>query len=396
MAMDNTPSTTDEQIAWFATMREYEPIRYDEDEDVWHIYRYADATRVLTDHARFSNDIREFLPPSEYATSFNNKGNFVLMDPPEHRKLRSLVSQAFTPRLVASLRPRITAVTKELLDSTRGREQFDIVETVAIPMPVIVIAELLGLPAEDHRLFRSWAEIIVECGFESLPSEENIAKMDPVLRDMETYLFERVRRRRAEPGNDIISGLISAEDNGFRLDDADIVGFSTLLLMAGHVTTTSLLGNAIQCLHEYPERADELRADPDLLPAAIEEVMRYRPPFVLSERLTTQTVEVGGHQIPAKARVQAWIRSANRDEATFPNPDVFDIRRYPNPHLGFGKGIHFCLGAPLARLEAEVALREILSRYREIHVNEDEPIEYFAAASGVHAAKRLPVDVVTA
>lgn len=393
MTTHGTSDTADEQLAHFARSRESEPVRYDEAEDAWHVYRHADSSRVLTDPATFSNDIREFLPPAEYATSFNNKGNFVLMDPPEHRKLRNLVSQAFTPKLVAGLRPAIARVTAELLDAVRGQERFDVVEAVAMPMPVIVIAELLGLPAEDHRLFRSWAEIVVESGFESFPSEENVARMDPVLRDMEVYLLERVRLRRTDPGTDIISGLIAAESGGDRLDDADIVGFATLLLMAGHVTTTALLGNAIQCFDEHPAAADEIRADPGLLPTAIEEVLRYRPPFVLTERLTTKEVEIGGLRIPARARVQAWIRSANRDETVFEDPDTFDVRRRRNPHLGFGKGIHFCLGAPLARLEAEIALREVLSRYRDVRVAGDEPLEYFTAASGVHAAKRLPIDV---
>ncbi|MFD9888472.1 cytochrome P450 [Amycolatopsis sp. NPDC059027] len=388
------PATGDDQLTWFETMRRTEPVSHDEAEDVWHVFGHADVARVLTDPATFSSDIRELLPPPEYATSFNNKGNFLLMDPPEHRQLRGLVNQAFTPRLVASLAPRITKVTGDLLDQVAGRDTFDIVEAVAIPMPVIVIAELLGLPSADHRLFRSWGEIIVEYGFESLPSEENIAKMNPTLRDMETYLLERVRRSRAHPADDIISGLIAAETEGRRLDDEDIVGFATLLLLGGHVTTTSLLGNAIQCFDEFREATGELRAEPGLMPIAVEEVLRYRPPFTLSERISTRVSEVGGREIPAGARVTTWIRSANRDEGVFEAPSGFDIRRHPNPHLGFGRGIHFCVGAPLARLEADIALREILRRYREIAVNRDKPLEYFSAASSISAAKRLDVDVV--
>lgn len=396
MTLLPTSETIDEQLAWFDTMRDTEPVSYDKAEDLWHVFRHADVTRVLTNPATFSSDIREFLPPPEYATSFNNKGNFLLMDPPEHRQLRGLINQAFTPRLVAGLAPRIAQVTTELLDAVRDQDQFDLVEKVAIPMPVIVIAELLGLPSEDHRLFRAWGEVLVEYGFESLPSEENIAAMTPTLRDMEAYLIKRVRQRHVEPARDIISGLIAAEANGRTLDDEDIVGFVTLLLLGGHVTTTSLLGNATQCLDEHPTAADELRADPTLIPTAVEEVLRYRPPFTLSERIATEAVRLGDREIPAGARVTTWIRSANRDKAAFDAPNVFDIHRHPNPHLGFGRGIHFCVGAPLARLEADIALRELLTRYREFKVNREEPIEYFSAASSIHAAKRLLIDVVMA
>jgi cytochrome P450 len=396
MTVHPAPEMIDEQLAWFSTMRDTEPVSYEESEDLWHVFRHADVTRVLMDPATFSSDIREFLPPPEYATSFNNKGNFLLMDPPEHRLLRSLINQAFTPRLVASLAPRIAQVTTELLDAVRGQDQFDLIEKVAIPMPVIVIAELLGLPSEDHWLFRAWAEVLIKYGFESLPSEENIAAMAPTLCEMEAYLFTCVGQRRAEPGGDIISRLIAAEANGRTLDDEDIVGFATLLLTAGHVTTTALLGNAIQCLDEQPAAADELRADPTLLPTAIEEVLRCRPPFTSAERIATESVRLGNREIPAGARVDTWIRSANRDEAAFDAPNVFDIRRHPNPHLSFGRGIHFCVGAPLARLEADIALRELFTRYREFRVNRERPIEYFSATSSIHAAKRLLIDVVMA
>jgi cytochrome P450 len=227
-----------------------------------------------------------------------------------------------------------------------------------------------------------------------VPSEENIVAMAPTLREMETYLLACVGQRRADPAADIISRLIAAEANGRTLDDEDIVGFVTLLLTAGHVTTTSLLGNATQCLDEHPAAADELRADPRLLPSAVEEVLRCRPPFTSAERIATEVVRLGDQDIPAGARVATWIRSANRDEAAFNAPNVFDIRRHPNPHLSFGRGIHFCVGAPLARLEADIALRELLTRYREFKVNRDESIEYFSAASSIHAAKRLFIDVV--
>jgi cytochrome P450 len=383
-----------DQLKWLDWMRANEPVSHDPEQDVWNVFRYADAVRVLTDPATFSSDISAFLPPPEFATSFNNKGNFLLMDPPKHRKLRGLVSQAFTPRLIAGLAPRIAAVTARLLDQVAGMPRIDVVEQLAVPMPVIVIAELLGLPAEDHQLFRTWGTALVEYGFESLPSQENIDRLRPTLREMEAYLLERVRLRRLRPSADIISLLTAAEADGHRLDDADIVGFATLLLVGGHVTTTALLGNIVQCLDEHPVQGVRLRAEPGLMPTAVEEVMRFRPPFTLSERITTRDVEVGGREIPARARVDVWIASANRDDRVFADPYEFDVSRYPNPHLGFGRGGHFCLGAPLARLEAEIAMGELLRRYRSLSVNRTQPIEYFSVESNIQAARNLPVDVM--
>ena len=226
-------------------------------------------------------------------------------DPPRHRKLRGLVSQAFTPRIVAGLEPRIAELTTELLDATGG-ERLDLIESLAYPLPVIVIAELLGIPSTDRPTFRRWADTLFDQANidpeDSLQKvgEEAVASVAPTMREMNTYLLDYIRSRRANPGEDLTSKLLQAEVDGERLDDQEIVGFVGLLLLAGHITTTATLGNTIVSLEENPDAATEIRADPSLLPAAIEEVLRYRTPFPRLARLATTNAQVGDVEIPAQ------------------------------------------------------------------------------------------------
>src|SRR5262249_21708862 len=212
------------------------------------------------------------------------------------------------------------------------------------------------------------------------------------IREMNGYLLAHIRQRRARRADDLTSELVGVEVDGERLDDQEIVGFVGLLLLAGHITTTALLGNAVLTLDEHPGAAAELRADPTRLPGAIEEVLRYRSPFPRLARRAARDVELGGQAIAANEIVILWLASANRDPAKFPEPDRFDVRRTPNPHLAFGHGIHFCLGAPLARLEARIALGILLERYREIAVARDEAVELYNPWTMI-SAKRLPVQV---
>src|SRR5262245_5543663 len=326
------------------------------------------------------------------------KGNFVRMDPPKHRQLRSLVTQAFTPHMVAGLAPRIRAVTTALLDELGGAARFDVVDRLAYPLPVIVITELLGIPAADRMIFRQWADALFSRNTQATGIRVDAATLEafaPTIREMNRYLLAYIQHRRAHPADDLTSTLVGAEIDGARLDDQEIVGFVGLLLLAGHITTTALLGNAILTLDEHPAAAAALRTDATGLPTALEEVLRYRPPFPRLARRTATEVELGGHVIAANQIILLWIAAANRDATQFPDPDRFDIHRVPNPHLAFGHGIHFCLGAPLARLEATLALGLLLERYREIAVARDEPAEWYHPWTML-SAKRLPVDVVAA
>ncbi|AUX23260.1 cytochrome P450 [Sorangium cellulosum] len=387
--------TFDAFLSWLRAARESSPVQHDEKHRYWQLFSHADILRVLSDPATFSSDLSMFIPSQPDFELFN-RGNFVRMDPPKHKKLRDLVSQAFTPRVVSALGLRIATITNELLDGVGDAERFDLVGALAYPLPVIVIAELLGIPTADRDVFRKWADTLLsreEQDPSALPDEAAMERSAPILREMNGYLLSHIRQRRARPSDDLISRLVRAEVDGHRLDDEEIVGFVGLLLIAGHITTTALVGNAVLCLDEHPAAAEELRADPTKLPAAIEEVLRYRAPFPRLARRTTAEVEIGGQRIPADRLLVLWVASANRDSAQFAEPDRFDIHRKPNPHLSFGYSIHFCLGAPLARLEARIALEILLDRYRSIAVARDDRCELHNPFAMV-SARRLPVDVV--
>ncbi len=392
------PPTFDALLAWLRQQREAGLVQFDEQHGIWQVFGYADVERVLSDPAAFSSDFSELMPAQRDFALFS-RGNFVRMDPPKHRKLRGLVSQAFTPRMVSGLAPRIAELTTELLDGLGGAGRFDLVDGLAYPLPVIVIAELLGIPVDDRPIFRRWAELLFsqnqqasEIRLDDAALRALFDAVAPTMHEMNTYLLEHIGQRRAHPDDDLISELVAAEVDGERLDDEEIVGFVGLLLIAGHVTTTALLGNAVITLDEHPDAAAELRADPSRLPAAIEEVLRYRSPFPRLARRAARDVELDGRTIAAHEVVILWVASANRDPAEFSDPDRFDIHRSPNPHLAFGHGIHFCLGAPLARLEARIALGILFERYRSFALARDAPAEFHNPWTMV-SAERLPVDV---
>jgi cytochrome P450 len=392
--MTTTRPTFEQFLAWLEDSRQRGQVHFDENSKCWHVLGHPETTTVLSDPAVFSSDLTALQPDQDDFALFQ-RGNFVRMDPPQHRKLRTLVSQAFTPRVVAGLEPRIAELTTELLD--RAGERFDLIDALAYPLPVIVIAELLGIPTSDQRLFRSWADVLLSQEVDpdqSLQeaSGEAVAAVAPTMREMNAYFLDHIRSRRADPGTDLTSKLVQAEVDGERLVDEEIVGFVGLLLLAGHVTTTATLGNSVVCFQDNPDAAAEVRADPALLPAAIEEVLRTRTPFPRVGRLTRADAEVGGVRIPAGQIVMPWLAAANRDERVFAEPDRFDVHRTPNPHLTFGHGIHFCLGAPLARLEARVALRLMLQRYRDIEVAAGEQVEQRNPWTMV-AVSRLPLEV---
>ncbi|MFG3056755.1 cytochrome P450 [Kitasatospora sp. NPDC048239] len=379
-------------LAWFRRMRAQEPVSHDEQAGVWHVFRYAEAEQILADSTVFSSDFSDITPSQEDVDLFS-RGNLIRKDPPDHRKLRTLVSKAFTPRVVARLQPRITAITGELLDAVKGSDRIEVVSDLAYPLPVIVITELLGIPAEDRATFRRWAEDLVSPKGQTgglIPNEARVQSMAAVMREMNPYCLEHIRSRRARPKDDLISALAAAEVDGQRLADEEMVGFVSLLLLAGHITTTVLLGNSVLCLSEHPEAVAALRADRGLLPTAIEEVLRYRAPLAPMTRRTTREVEIGGRTIAAGEIIVTWLSSANRDEQVFPDPDRFDFRRKPNPHLSFGHGIHFCIGAPLARLETRIALELMLDRWSGFSA---APGVEFHDARGIFGPKHLPLDL---
>ena len=373
-------------LSWLCEMRDEHPVWRDE-HGVWHVFRYADVARIISDSRVFSSHLSRVIPAARRFSA----GNLVQTDPPRHHQLRRLVGAAFSSKVVTGLAPRITAVTHELLDATDGATEFDLVSALAYPLPVIVIAELLGLPASDRELFRSWADKLLTLDIDGPDDPQFERKLDEASAELLAYLHEHCLDRRAQPREDLISRLATVEADGQRLTDEEVVNFSTLLLLAGHITTTALLGNTMLCLDEQPQVWSALRANRSLVEPTLEEALRYRSPFMQIFRATTTETELGGQLIPADALVSPWLLSANRDEREFPHPDRFDIHRSPRHHLAFGYGIHFCIGQLLARVEARTVMGLLLDRYAEIRLTPEVPLTFYG--TGIFAARNIPVTV---
>lgn len=345
---------------WYRSMRASQPVFYDEQNHCWHVFRYEDVERVLTEYATFSSDPRilEWRGPTSDAPILSS---IIRMDPPRHRQLRNLVTLAFTPRVVARLEPRISEITNALLDQVPSSGEMDVIRDLAYPLPVTVIAELLGIPPERRDDFKRWSDALVSGQFND--DEERRSALMTEIRGMYNYFGQVLEQRRQHPEDDLVSALLAAEVGGEHLSDSELLGFCALLLVAGNETTTNLIGNSILCFDQYPETVERLRNDRALIPAAVEEALRYLAPVKAMTRYTSVETTIGDQHLGAKQVVIAWIAAGNRDEAQFPDPDRFDIQREPNRHLAFGHGIHFCLGAPLARLEARIALNAMLERF---------------------------------
>lgn len=367
----------------YRRMREAAPVFHDEQSGTWHVFRYDDVQRALSEHARFSSRMGG-ADPSETDQLF--AASLITTDPPRHRQLRSLVTQAFTPKAVDALAPRISTLTDELLEGISSRGTADLIQELAYPLPVIVISELMGIPAEDRDRFKQWSDVIVSQTRAGGTNEDHHATN----MEMTGYFLDLIEQRRSRPGNDLISNLLSAEIDGQKLSVAELLGFCSLLLVAGNETTTNLIGNAVLSFTEVPGTIERLLAEPSLLPQAIEEVLRFRSPVQSMYRVTVADTTLGDVHIPAGAPLVAWIGSANRDERQFERPDRFDVDRGQIRHLAFGHGIHFCLGAPLARLEAKIALEAVLSRLPGLALARGAHLERMDSTI-VYGLKTLPV-----
>ncbi len=379
------------QYHWLQQMRSTHPIWLDEASRTWHVFRYEDVKRVLSDYTQFSskhklrsNEQRQFLGSS-----------LLMMDPPEHRHYRNLISPFFTPRALSRLSGRITAIVQDLLDRVRATGTMDVVADLAYPLPVTVIAEMLGIPTEDRPLFKDWVDALLttqsnDAELVQAAGEERFQRRQSVIQEMTDYFIQKLEEHRRHPQTDLLSELLTAEVDGIRLSQEDILSFCRLLLIAGHVSTVGLLGMAILCFDEHLEVMEQLRQHPELMPGAIEEVLRYafviRP---LTRRTTTQVI-ISDACIPANSTVLAWIASANHDSSQFPDPDRFDITRSPNRHLSFGHGIHSCIGAPLARLEASIALPMMLEQLPRLQRVPESSVELLESGSFLWV-KRLPI-----
>ncbi|HEY8120924.1 MAG TPA: cytochrome P450 [Myxococcota bacterium] len=331
--------------------------------------RYDDVVALLRD-PRFSADRSQAAPfrlirwLNRDAPDFLNliDRNLLNLDGPDHARIRGLVTKAFTPRRVAALRPRIEAIVETLLDEAGERPDFELVRDLAHPLPVIVIAELLGVPLEDRERFRGWSSGVVQI-IDPLNAERGLGRAREAASALAGYFRGMLALRRAEPRDDLLSAMIAAEQDGRVLGEGDLLSLCALLLAAGHETTTNLISNAVLALLRFPDQAERLRAQPSLMPTAVEEFLRFDSPVQFTDRIAAEDVELGGQRIPRGRPVGLLLAAANHDPAQFAAPHRLDIGRADNRHVAFGGGPHFCLGAPLARLEAELALGALLRRF---------------------------------
>ena len=340
-------------------MREKEPVFFNEKVGHWEVFRYADVLRVLTDHATFSSAYQMLGLSAARLVS----DTMISSDPPRHRQLRGLASQAFTPRRVALLEPRIEQLVAELLDAVEGAQTMDVIADLAHPLPTVVIAELLGVDPALRESFKRWSDaMLIVLDSRHHADAARVAEQAHHLEEMSGYFEQAAADRRRKPTDDFISALVRAEIDGRGLTDRELVNLTNLTLVAGHETTTNLIGNAVICLAQHPHVLSRVRANPSLIPGVVEETLRYLSPISGVARISKTEVSLGQVVIPAGQLVWAWLASANRDPAQFGDPDDFDIDREPGQQLAFGHGIHFCLGMPLARMEARIALTAMLAR----------------------------------
>ena len=341
----------------YEELRRKDPVHQLRTINAWVLTQYEDANAVLRDHARFS---RDYGGKSAYRSMLDT-------DPPDHTRLRTLVSKAFTPRSVADLTPRIQQIVDDLLDATEGRDRFDLIDTFAYPLPVIVIAEMLGVPSEDIEIFKSWSNDIA-LSVEPTVNDEQQRRIDESGGKLYDYFEGIIEQRRQNPQDDMITALIAAEDEGDRLTHEELLATLLLLLVAGNETTRNLIGNGTLALVRNPDQLERLRNEPGLIDSAINEMLRYDSPVQLDGRMATEEVEIGGKRIKPGQRVICLLGAANRDPSVFANPDVFDIGRQEASHIAFGRGIHYCLGAPLAVLEGRIAFSSLLKRFSSIRL----------------------------
>jgi cytochrome P450 len=358
---------------------------------LWVVSRYKDTVELLRD-PRFTKD-KYRLSDADRLRYFRVDEigqldrHMLNVDPPDHTRLRALVAQAFTPRRVESLRPRITAIAHRLLEALPPHGSVDLLEAFAFPLPVTVIAELLGVPAEDQDRFREWTTTLL-----TPPSGGDVEPLRKTALQLQQYFQSFLARCRAEPRDDLTSALLAAEEQGDRLTGVELMSMVFLLMIAGHETTVNLISNGVWALLRHPEQLERLRADPPLIDSAVEEMLRYCGPVRhTTSRFAVQDTEFLGQRIPAGEMIMASLLSANHDAEQFSEPERFDITRQPNRHIAFGFGLHFCIGAPLARLEATIAIPLLLERLPGLRFGLDPATLRWRHGLLIHGLERLPV-----
>lgn len=387
MSTMSTPEFLRDPYPFYARLLNEAPVHYEPEWGSWHLSRYADCQAAFR-NPYFSSqrvDNPDDVPPPDWlpdalreqATRIFgiDRTTLIAIDPPKHTRIRSLVSKAFTPRVIDSLRARIEALVSEFLDAAieARTDTIDLVSALAYPLPATVIAEMMGVPVQDRDRFRTWANAAAATlDLFALPEDMRVSAIEGSIA-LYDYLDGLIRDRqaRSDAGSDLIGTLVTASINQERLSAQELVGNTALLLVAGHETTTNLIGSSILALLRHPDQMTLLRTHPEFIDNAVEEFLRFDPPVQMDSRRATRDLTIGAHTIQAGQWVNIVIAAANRDPLQFADPHRLDIRRTDNRHLSFAHGIHFCLGAPLARLEAQIAIAAILRRFEHIALATD-------------------------
>jgi cytochrome P450 len=408
----------DHAFASYAELRETDPVlsvQLPNEQTLKLVMRYNDAVEMMKDYGRFGNDIANAYAEEEleglrgqYLTGMSEEqaqqlveldqlfGRILLsLDPPDHSRLRRLVAIPFTPKYIEGLRGRVREIATALLDEIEakvraGQREFDLIDDFSYPLPLTVIAEMLGIPEEDYDRFRIWSQASVTF----VPGQPQSEEHNQLLLEFSRYLRQLAIRKRESPGDDLLSGLVQAESDGDKLSENELISMMFLLIVAGHETTVNLIANGMLLLFEHPDQRQRLREHPELLKSAIEEMLRYYGPVEVGlTRWVREDTEFGGVQLKRGQQIMAVLASANHDPERFPDPEVFDITREPNRHVAFGTGIHACLGATLARLEAEVAFSELLARFPDLELAVPRAELAWRDGTFMRALTALPVRV---
>ena len=370
-----SPSVYTDPYPTYERLRDKDPVHWSPLLDSWVFSRYKHVDSILRDHKRFSNDTRKRGNPSHIDESFdlNNQPSMLFRDPPDHTRLRALVSRAFTPAVIEGLAGHIRTIADDLLDQIDDPSGFDLMEAIAAPLPVIVIAELLGVPIEDRPQFQIWSRHRAR-GLEPNITDRERRLVTESGQELDAYFLKIIEQRRQEPQDDLISGLVAAEEAGDKLSQAELLAMLRLLLIAGNETTTKLIGNGMLALLRNPEQMEALRQSPDLMSSAIEELLRFDAPVQLDVRVALEDVEFDGREVKKGQGIMVLLGSANRDPEVFSEPDRLDLSRQEANHISFGRGIHHCLGAALARLEGRLTFEAIMERFGDLRMQTDRPV----------------------
>ena len=373
------PATNADPFPFFRRLQDEDPVHWSDPVRGWVVTRYDDVRAIALDRAMSADRVRPFFDvlPGEEQRRLADLGRYltlwaVFKDAPDHTRLRGLMNRAFTPRAVEALRPNIERIVNDLLDAIVERGNADLIADFAYPLPASVIMDMLGVPRSDLGVMKVWSDDIALFVGIARATPDKYAKAQAGTREMAAYFRRLVAERRKAPRDDMISALIAAEEAEARLTEDEIVASCILLLFAGHETTANLIGNGVLAFLRHPAELAKLAARPELAADAVEECLRYDGPSGALARVVAVAHEMGGRQLKAGERVYAWMNAANRDPRRFSDPDRFDIERPDNRHLTFGHGAHFCLGAPLARLEAQIAFPRLFERLQGLELTTDK------------------------